>query len=390
MAAPQINTAVCSMEDVQQALQTVQTIVNQFTTVIDTVTASDHKVIVNGSDVAPGYLHAKIQDAGTFSASCVAIRAQTVSNLKEQFFFDAQDVAGFEASVPKLFTYDGVQWVLVDFVGFVDTQKVLVTSGDTTASYLHDAFNLNATYVGNADILVGTATVGAAASNQTERLFVDVSAISGWAGTGTFLLGIVNNVSQYIAMSSLVTEGYAIDISGTAIGFDPTEITGFAASFQFFGHLAAASANTDPGWFSVASYDATKDQMWWHQSGAFKFQTTTGYDATKKQSLSHDASGAWAWTDRQQIYLAITTEAVPAATGNYTSGNITPGKTAGSSNIRLYTFGTNYGDGASQGSLKKAENYMFAGVAAHKPVFVVERATDIFAIISEGCAAFPA
>lgn len=100
-----------------------------------------------------------------------------------------------------------------------------------------------------------------------------------------------------------VAEGYAIDIAGAGtvtIHNDPTEWTGFAGQFQFFHHLAAAAARTDPAWNTVADYDAAKNQMWWHKSGAFFFETTTDYggSATEPQFLLNWGAGnggEWQW-----------------------------------------------------------------------------------------------
>jgi hypothetical protein len=100
-----------------------------------------------------------------------------------------------------------------------------------------------------------------------------------------------------------VVAGYAIDIEGAGavtVHNDPTEWTGFAGSFQFFHHLAAASIRTDPAWKTVADYDDTKNQMWWHKSGSFFFETTTDYggSATEPQFLVNWGAGnggEWQW-----------------------------------------------------------------------------------------------
>lgn len=98
-----------------------------------------------------------------------------------------------------------------------------------------------------------------------------------------------------------VSAGYAIDISGTAtdpiVDFDPTELTSFSAAFQFFRHISSdvnASGANSPHWKTISSFDATKNQMLWHQSDAWSFKTTDDYDATKNQIFWHQ-SGVWQW-----------------------------------------------------------------------------------------------
>lgn len=117
-----------------------------------------------------------------------------------------------------------------------------------------------------------------------------------------------------------VAEGYAIDITGTTtktIANDPTEWTDFAAQFQFFCHLNTATAKTDPKWNTVTAFDATKDQMWWHRSGAFRAQTTADYNTTEELQLVSD-EGNWKWVTATKlisfIYHSATMGPIEAAT----------------------------------------------------------------------------
>lgn len=396
MPSIDINTNFCTLEDASYATQALVEQIQNIYNVLDTggVLADTFKVSVNEDDVGPDFLHAKIDQSGvTGYEGTIPVFSETIGDSTERFIADLRSVANYTTvgSDTQFLSINGAGELSFTTVGTsVDTNMVMVTSGDSTPSYLHDAFDLNAAYVANADLLVATETVGWGGTNQKERPFVDVSAIAGYSAEGTFFLALVNNVTTYVDASDLVaggiSAGYAMDASGSTLSFDPTEITGFAAEFQFFMHLAAATGATDPAWKTIANYDPAKNQIQWHQSGDFKFQTVEGYDATKTQALSH-VGGNWKFL-RGPVF-AITTEAIPAATGNYTSGPITPGKTTGSSNIRLYDYGTNYGDGASQGALAKAENYMRGAVSARKGVYVWERAPDIWVIPSEGCQAFP-
>lgn len=392
LVAPQLNTSICTLQDIAPVLQSLNDIIQQLYTIINVGGGADtFKVLVNGSDASPDYLHAKITHIATAAGSnAVPVNSFTQGDTTESFYWQPDDINNFGAAANMYLAVVSGSLTWVEINATVDANTVLVTGGDSAAKYLHSAFNLNATYVGGADILVATATVGAAATNQTEQLFVDVSVISGWAGTGDFFLGMHNNAVSWMTFSDVISGGlsvgYALDISSSTVSFDPTEITGFAAAFQFFGHLASASAATDPAWITISGYDATKKQISWHQSGSFSFNTVTNYDAGTAQHLSH-INGVWQFLGAPRF--AIATEAIPAATGNY-NGSITPGKTNGSSNIRLYDFGAGYGDPATQSTLGKCENYMFSVVAIHKPIFVFERAPGIFVLPTEGCTAVPA
>lgn len=96
------------------------------------------------------------------------------------------------------------------------------------------------------------------------------------------------------------TAGYGMDLDGTVFHNNPTEWTNFAAQFQFFAHLSTDTTRTQPAWKTVADYDAAKNQMWWHQSGAWKAETTTDYggSATEPQFLLNWGAGnggEWQW-----------------------------------------------------------------------------------------------
>ncbi len=391
MAAPVLNTAICTLEDLAPVIQ-AQNEFNSFVynTIINGSVTDTYKVLVSGADPdPPDYLWAKINDHGAFNPDYdITVSTEDVGTAVK-LYWSASSIAGFSGTGTLFLTLDDGVLQFSSFTDTVDNFTVKITAGDTTASYLHNAFDLNATYAGGADILVATATVGSAATNQTEQLFVDVSAISGYNASGDFFLGMHNNAVSWMAFSDIVSGGisvgYALDVSGATVSFDPTEITGFTSEFQFFMHLASASAATDPAWKSVTGYDATKKQIQWHQSGSFSFNTVTNYDTTTAQHLSH-INGTWQFLGA--LRFAITTAAIPAATGNY-NGAITPGTTVGN-NIQLYDFGATYGASAAQAGAAQAENYMRAAVEIHKPIFVFERAPGIWVVPAEGCTAVPA
>lgn len=104
-----------------------------------------------------------------------------------------------------------------------------------------------------------------------------------------------------------VLEGYAIDLDGTGtvtIHNDPTEWSSWDKStFQFFHHvvIAGTPVRTDPYWRSVSGYNGGEKQMWWHEGGTFKFQTTTNYGADADPDGSVDPQfivnwdGDWQW-----------------------------------------------------------------------------------------------
>lgn len=261
----ELNTSICTLQDIAPALQAQNEINNLFFEIINGGGVTDtYKVAVNGSDVAPDYLHSKINQSASLGDTSIGVNSFTVSDVTERFYVDFSAVGGYDPGVLLYLSLDSgvLTWSRVSIA--VDSYSVLVTNADTTPKFLHNCFNLNAAYTANADILVGTETVGAAATNQTERLFVDVSEIAGWAGTGDFFLGMHNNVVSWMAFSDVISGGggygggYAIVVSGATIHFDPTEIAGFAPAFQIYMHFDDATTKFDPLWQTVDNYDPTE------------------------------------------------------------------------------------------------------------------------------------
>lgn len=77
------------------------------------------------------------------------------------------------------------------------------------------------------------------------------------------------------------TAGYAIDVAGSAVSFDPTEITGHVGGvFQLFVHFPGSSAPADPQWKAATTWDASKDQIWFNLSGDIVFKDMIQYDPT--------------------------------------------------------------------------------------------------------------
>lgn len=297
----------CTPGDLAHNAQVTQELITNIITIIDgSSTIDDKKLAVNLDDynnATYDYLHAKVEQTDVADATLgyATVRSETVDDLTELFYVDFSLVSNYGGSL-KYLAIDGGELFWLDGLGVTDSYTVKSTATDTVAGYLHDAIEDNATYASGADIIVAAATgsgapwaAGTGAADQTERLFVDVSAISGYHATNLLVLTIEANAVSWQSPTDIVGAGYAIDIDGSFnIGFDPTELTGFTSQFQFFGHLASAASATDPLWTTVSSYDAAANQMWWHQSGTFAFKTTSGYDITKTQALVH-INGAWAW-----------------------------------------------------------------------------------------------
>lgn len=187
---------------------------------------------------------------------------------------------------------------------------VAADTTDDTPGTLFDKLLTHGTYDSMTDLLVkaDVVTSGVDPNNDNDvRLFV--TAASGGTGPpGSDGADGTNGTNG--TDGDTVTEGYAIDVAhaGTVatVTFDPTEITGYAAAFQFFSHLAGDAVGTPegPSWKTVSAYNAGLDQFWWHRSGSFTFQTTATYDPTKKQQLINDASN-WKWLDAWTIKVTI-------------------------------------------------------------------------------------
>lgn len=338
MAFKDLRTSIC-VNDLQSLVQDViynsqvtQDNTTQLITIVEGGSVTDtYKLFVNGADTAPDYLHAKVEQAGaTSDAHYLPVRSETVTDATELFYLDVQEVPGYDAATQKFLSTDpGTgEPILVELGSVADDKKVFCSATDTTASYLHDALDYGVAYVEDADILVGNATLNSGA-NETEQLFVDVSSILGYLSTGTLLLCLVDNVTSYLDSSAIVsagtTAGYALDRSSSTLSFDPTEITGFTSQFQFFMHLSTASAATDPAWRTVSGYDATKNQIWWHQSGTFVFQTVTDYDITISQYLGHH-EGNWKFFEAEKFrsIRGLTVGAVASTLSPFTIDNINP------------------------------------------------------------------
>lgn len=276
-----LNTTPCNQDDNASNAQIQQTINNNVTNILQNGGGGGDtfKVAVNATDAGNAtadYLHAKINDTGAYSADTSAVaRAETISDLKERLFWDAQDITGYAAD--KILSLDGdghLAWS--DPSGATDTFKVLISASDTTPKYLHAATKDNATYVGGADIIVATMIDGAPSSSQHERFFLDVSEITGWDATALRVLGIVGNVSTYFTVGDLsgidtytvkVTSGdttpsylhAAVHTNGTIVSSEDAIIASQT--------IGASSTNQTEEWFldssAIAGYSDIPDGSTW-------------------------------------------------------------------------------------------------------------------------------
>jgi hypothetical protein len=254
IGADGINTRPCSPEDEAKNWQVIKNTINQLFEAVNNISVafSDHKVAVNDTDntnLTFDYLHAKVNDNDTYAIDLdLLVMSETVGDLTERFFVKSSNISGFSDPGTLLLTLaddkSTVQWTGATIVS--DTFKVKATGTDSTEDYFHNTINDNATYVGGADIIVASATVGAAASNQKERLFVDVSAISGWAATGEFVLRLVGNTVQWGDFSTIIAGDGCIVVSYSAgvwtISLDLTKLAGYDSTQpQVIGHEAGGA-----------------------------------------------------------------------------------------------------------------------------------------------------
>ncbi len=160
------------------------------------------KVKSSVTDTTEEYLHDAIADAGTYeSGEDLLVKCATIDkgsgNLAERLFVESDAMTGWTASGTIILAAvaGSTQWIASG--GVADAFTVKITTDDTTDSFLHDAFHLNATYDSDEDLLVATATVGSAGTDQKERAFVDMDIVTGYAATGNNLLGSRADVTMF-------------------------------------------------------------------------------------------------------------------------------------------------------------------------------------------------
>jgi hypothetical protein len=256
-----INKNPCTPADEAANWATVNNFLENFQTFIDLGAISDHKVSSDAADEAlagANYLGSKIYYSGSQPANSIPILHEIKGDKRVAFYLDPEQILGYSATGSFNLSLDDSDLAWTPFSGSVDNFTVQVTAGDTTASYLHDAFNLNATYINNADLLVGTETVGVGGTNQKERLFVDISTITGWHATEFRILTIAANVSEYVTTTALVdyilvNETFIEEIT-TNVAFEKKRAirgaasgtTGSAATTFSINNIFALDSGLDP------------------------------------------------------------------------------------------------------------------------------------------------
>lgn len=269
----QINPDACTPEDQQQNWQNLNQILQQITNLLQGGGGGDtYKVGVDATDVSnatPDFLHAKINDHGTFNdPTSVVVASATIGHLTEQFFWDAQTITGYEAN--KVLTTDGDGALLWgDTSAETDTFKVLVSASDTTPSYLILALSDNATYASGADVVIGSAVVGAPSTDQTCKLFVDVSAMTGYADTGSFVWMTIDNATQLVDV-------------GTAAFGDTYKV------------LSTATDTTPAYLHDAVNHNATLVSS---EDGIVACQTIGGSSTNQKEEFFLDSSGISGYGD---------------------------------------------------------------------------------------------
>jgi len=342
MAGPrELITSICTMDDVASNFQTIQEIVNELYTTIQEGGAGDtYKVAVDVANIGtPDYLNDQLLNQfadGDLDAnpnSGVPVVAD-VSATKERLQVDFSQVPGYnDSELHRVFLeaewHSGaeggiaVKWGAAADV--FDNYTVLVTGDDSTAKYLHSAFHLNVVYVENSDILVGTETVGGAGTNQKERLFVDVSAISGYNGTDFLLLGISGNVTQFFGVDDLgidVAAGTYIDVTYSAgtwtLSVDLTEVSGYDAGLtQLLGHVTGTfQLKTIADWLkTLPGWNPSVAQIFGHTAaGEPAWQSLTSTTINKPTSIELNLNVSPATLESKLNYVPIDFLTWPAPT----------------------------------------------------------------------------
>lgn len=268
----QINPHLCDFEDLKSNWQILVPLITEMqATIVEGGAGDTYKVAVNATHAAatPVYLHAALNDAGTFGDTCLLVKAETISDATEKLFADFSTLDGYASDLDF---YVMVRQGVLELISSADVTAsdnftVKVTGTDTTPDFLINKMELVNAYVSGADLLVGSNTVGGAGTDQSLKNFVDVSAIQDHNTSGFFVLCCDNNTSKWVGVTTLIggnlTAGTYIDISGSTISVDLTEIADYSGSAtQLPGHEAGTfTMKTQEDWLKeVSGYDAGESQ----------------------------------------------------------------------------------------------------------------------------------
>jgi hypothetical protein len=218
MAVKDLNTSICTLDDLPAIIQQQNEYNQTFNNAIVNGSVTDtYKVATDLANIGtPDYLNDQMyyDTSGGLIDSWpdvgVPVVADVESGGKERLRTDFSQVTGFvevpvDSGGPFFLRLTGnlesgpyLDWVSINDT--TDSWTVLVSGTDTNPKYLHIAIKDNATYVDGTDLLVASETVDT--SNEHERFFVDVSAINGYSDTGDYVLVLSDNEVSWVAASS--------------------------------------------------------------------------------------------------------------------------------------------------------------------------------------------
>lgn len=309
-----INPNPCNKEDELANWQTQSTLNQAFVSIVEASGSDTTKVSVNATDFGAGgadYLHAKFNDAAAISDMSVLCKAETVSDATERIHADLTTVSNYTSGVNQFLMHDTDDlaiWVSTADVTGSDSFQVKSSATDSVEQFLTDKILTPSAYVSGADLICNASTNGGAGTEQDTRIAVDVSAISAYSGSGVHILGIEDNTSKYFSIDNFlgeITAGTYIDISGSTISFDHTEIDGWSdgellgknsgGTFTF-GQLALDLSIVGSSVKATITFDGSEiasDTL----LVADILNALGSYDDATDQSIGHDASGSTMWQE---------------------------------------------------------------------------------------------
>jgi hypothetical protein len=269
-----------------------------------------YQVMVTEDDSTPSYLHGAwhTDSQGTRTVTRdPLVKFETIgaadTDQTEKAWIDTASISGYVNTgtfVPTLQTDVYAFTTLANFVDLFFTAltlatglsynsstntltedgKVLCSSGDTTRQYLHAKFKDSFTYESE-DILVKADLVDDG-GDENVRLAIEADSITDYSATGDWVLGWNDGVPTAFDASALggggtVTAGTYIDVSGSTVNVDLTEVSGYSSgATQLLGHVS--------GTFQF------KTMAQW-------LETLIGYDGGQDQSVGHNNGGGPTWQE---------------------------------------------------------------------------------------------
>lgn len=323
--ARRINKRPCTEAEMAQNMAVIDALIEEIQVAVSGGVVDNFTVNVTADDSTPSTLHDAINGsvaAGTYTAGRdPLITSNTVgaasTNQTELFFIDANAIPSYSNTGTWCLSLvnDVLTWVDGTGLGSGggDAFTVKATTNDSTASFLHDAITTAATRDSTADVIVATQTQGGSGTNQTETLFADMSAVSGYGSIvdgETWPLVMARSGSTYtIKFASTFTGGGGasytagdyIDIDGTDIDVDLTEEPAHdLGGCQLLIHLPGEAWK----WITASGYDNTKNQLLGQMEGTWIFMEIAdwlnllaGRVGGNDQSIGHDANDATEWQD---------------------------------------------------------------------------------------------